>query len=190
MFENLKAAIQDILQGRVAPVDRRAAIADMKRALVSAKLGVSDLREGVEITKQRLDTERNSLETVVRRKALAASIPDAETVAIAEKFEAQHTQRIAVLEQKLAAQEAELGMVESDYDEMLKALKSADRGVGGGLNAESAGPTDADLGLPDDAGLNSQLDALKRQSRRSDANAAADAKLEELKRRMGQQAPE
>ena len=37
VFESLKATIQDLLSGRVAPGDRRAAISEMKRALVSAK---------------------------------------------------------------------------------------------------------------------------------------------------------
>lgn len=183
MFENLKASVQDLLNGRVNPADRRAAIADMKRALAVAKLGVSDLREGVEVTRARLAEEREKLATTQRRKALAASVPDLETVAIAEKFEAQHAERIAVLERKLEAQEAEADLAERDYDEMAKQLKSAAAGVGSGSPA--SGPTDADLGLRDDTGLNAQLDALKRQSRRADAEAAADAKLEELKKKLG-----
>lgn len=186
MFDNLKSAIQDLLHGRVAPADRRAAVADMKRALVLAKLGIADLGEGVEVTRTRLQTERTALETAQRRKALAAGIPDPETVALAEKFELQHSERIAVLERKLEAQEAEAALAERDYDEMLKALKSADRGVGSGATAESRGPTDADLGLRDDTGLNSELDGLARSRKRGDADAAADAKLAELKKKMGQ----
>jgi hypothetical protein len=185
MFENLKSVIQDLVSGRVHPADRRAVIADMKNALVTAKLGVSDLRESADITRQRLETERASLETVKRRKELAASIPDGETVAIAERFEAQHTERIAVLERKLGAQEAELGLAEREYDEMLKALKAANAGVGAGLTPESRGPTDADLGLPDDTALKEELNALGRKSNRSAHEAAADAKLEELKKKMG-----
>jgi hypothetical protein len=185
MFEGLKSVIQDLVSGRVAPADRRAVIADMKRAMVSAKLGISDLQEGVEITRKRLETEREALATTQRRKALAASIPDAETVAIAEKFEAQHAERISILERKLEAQEAEFGLAERDYDEMMKALKAANAGAGAGLTPESRGPTDADLGLPDDSGLRSELDALGRRSSRSAHEAAADAQLEELKRRMG-----
>jgi hypothetical protein len=185
MFEGMKAAIEDLLKGRIHPANRRAVIADMKQGLVSAKLGINDLREGVEITRSRLEKEREALATTQRRKALAASIPDAETVAIAEKFELQHAERIAVLERKLEAQEAEFGLAERDYDEMLKALKAANAGAGAGLTPESFGPTDADLGLPDDAGLKSELDALGRRSTRSAHEAAADAQLEELKKRMG-----
>ena len=72
MFDHLKAAVQDLIQGRVAPADRRAAIADMKRALTLAKMGISDLRDGVGQTRARLEAERTQLATVQRRKTLAA----------------------------------------------------------------------------------------------------------------------
>lgn len=187
MFEHLKATLDDLLRGRVAPDARRGALADMKRALVSAKLGVSDLREGVEQTRQRLENERTQLATVQRRKALAASIPDAETVAIAEKFEAQHSERIAILERKLEVQEAEAGLAEREYDEMLKQLKAANAGVGSGLPEGATGPTDEELGLRDDTGLNAELDMLARRRSRSDAESAAESQLADLKRRMGRE---
>lgn len=191
MFESLKTTIADLLGGRVHPADRRAVIADMKRALVAAKLGVEDLEQGVEVTRRKLDVERQGLETVTRRKALAAGINDAETVTIAEKYEAQHVERIAVLERKLEAQEAEAALARRDYDEMLTQLKAASAGagsVGAGGGAAGAGqmPSDEELGLRDDAPLNAELDALKRRAAREARDADADARLEELKRRMGQ----
>ena len=191
MFENLKAAIQDLLHGNVAPADRRAAVADMKRALVLAKMGIADLRDGVEATRGRLESERAQLATVQRRKALAAAIPDADTVALAEKFELQHLERASILERKLEAQEAEAGLAERDYDEMLKQLKAASTGVGSGVGSgatpASRGPTDAELGLPDDSGLRSELDALARRRSRSEAESEADAKLAEMKKKLGRE---
>ena len=68
---------------------------------------------------------------------------------------------------------------------MLKQLKAASAGVGSGATPQSRGPTDAEMGLPDDAALRSELDALGRSRARSEAEAAADARLEELKRKMG-----
>lgn len=185
MFESLKATLHDLLHGHVPPTDRRAVIADMKRALVAAKLGVADLRDGVEVTRKRLALERDQLATARRRKELAAGIPDADTVAIAAQFEAQHTERIGVLERKLAAQEEEAALAERDYEAMLGQLKAANAGVGSGAPVESRGPTDAELGLSDDTDLRAELDALARQRSRSDAEAAADARLEELKKKMG-----
>ena len=64
MFDHLMAAVQDLLQGRLAPTERRAAIADMKRALTLAKMGISDLRDGVGQTRARLEAERTQLATV------------------------------------------------------------------------------------------------------------------------------
>jgi phage shock protein A len=185
MFDSLKAAIHDLLHGNVAPGDRRAAIAEMKRALVSAKLGVEDVREGVEQTGRKLAAEREQLATVQRRKALAEGISDAETVALAVKYEQQHAERIAVLERKLGAQEAEASLAERELGEMMTQLKSANAGVGSGA-PPGEGPSDADLGLPDDAALHAELDGLVRQRARSEADAAADARLAELKRKMGQ----
>lgn len=174
------------------PNDRRAVINDMKQALVSAKLGVEDLERGVDVTRRKLEAERQGLETVTRRKGLAAGISDAETVAIAEKYEGQHRERIAVLERKLDAQEAEAALARRDYDEMLAQLKAASAGAGNvGAGTSPAGtsrtPTDAELGLPDDGALNAELDSLHRQRAREAKDADAAARLEELKRRMGQQ---
>lgn len=191
MFESLKSTIEDLLGGRVHPGDRRAVINDMKAALVMAKLGVEDLEQGVAITRRKLEAERQGLETSTRRKGLAAGIQDAETEALAAKFETQHGERAAVLERKLEAQEAEAALARRDYDEMLTQLKAASAGAGSvGAGAAPAGttraPSDADLGLPDDAALRGELDSLSRAQVRTQKDADADARLAELKRRMGQ----
>lgn len=189
MFESMKAALHDLLNGRVAPADRRGAIYQMKSALVSAKLGVEDLREGVEITRRKLNTEREQLVTVQRRKALAEGINDAETIALAVKYEQQYGEHVAVLERKLEAQEAEAELAEREFGEMMAQLKSAGAGVGSGTGSSGAASkeiTDAELGLPDDSKLHSELDGLARANKRSAADADAEAKLAELKKRMGQ----
>jgi hypothetical protein len=193
MFESLKDAIQDLLHGRVAAGDRRAVINEMKRALARARLGVEDLRAGVEQTRQRLGVEQEQLTTVLRRKALAERINDVETVTLATKYEQQHGERVTVLARKLEVQEAEAMLAEKELNDMISQLKSASAGVGSvpdsspGPGARRAGATDEDLGLPDDAKLQADLDGLARQRARGDADAAAEEKLAELKRRMGRQ---
>jgi hypothetical protein len=184
MFESLKQTIGDLLGGRVAPADRNAVIAEMKRALALAKLGVEDLAESAEVTRRRLAEEKKQLETATRRRELAEGINDVETVALAAKFEAQFAERISVLERKLDVQEAEHGLAERDYDEMLKQLKQASVGVGSGMSKENRPLSDADLGLPDDAPLRSELDALGRSAKRQERDVQADAALEALKRKM------
>ena len=185
MFESLRATISDLLGGRVAPADRRTVISEMKRGLTLAKLGVEDLREGVEVTRRRVATEREALATATRRRGLAEGIADADTAALAAQYEAQHSERIAVLERKLEAQEAECGLAEREYDAMLVQLKQADRGVGSGMAPGATGPTDAELGLPDDAPLRSELDGLARAQKRAERDTAADAALDALKKKLG-----
>ncbi|MGH7653966.1 MAG: hypothetical protein ACREN6_04820 [Gemmatimonadaceae bacterium] len=186
MFESLKATLHDLLNGRVAPTDRRAAIYEMKRALVSAKLGVEDLREGVEVTRRKLTVEREQLATVQRRKTLAEGINDAETIALAAKYEQQHGDHVAVLARKLEAQEAEAELAERELSEMMSQLKAANAGVGSGAPAAPRSVSDEELGLPDDSKLHAELDNLARTNKRNAADADADAKLAELKKRMGQ----
>ena len=160
----------------------------MKRALVSAKLGVEDLREGVEATRRKLNTEREQLATVQRRKALAEGINDAETIALAAKYEQQHGDHVAVLERKLEAQEAEAGLAERELAGMMAQLKAANAGVGSNSDpagAASRGISDEELGLPDDSTLHAELDNLARANKRDAADMDAEAKLAELKRKMG-----
>jgi hypothetical protein len=187
VFESLRATIADLLGGRVAPADRRAVVAEMKRGLALARLGVEDLREGVEVTRRRLATEREALATATRRRTLAEGISDAETAELAATYEVKHAERIAVLERKLGAQEAECGLAEREYDAMVAQLKQASAGVGGGMAPGAMGPTDAELGLPDDRPLREELDGLARTRRREEREAGADAALEELKKRMGRE---
>jgi hypothetical protein len=189
MFESLKSTIQDLLNGRVAPTDRRAAIYEMKRALVSAKLGVEDLREGVEITRRKLNTEREQLATVQRRKTLAEGINDAETVSLAAKYEQQHGEHVNVLQRKLDAQEEEAQLAERELAEMMAQLKSANAGVGSHSDPTGSpkqGITDEELGLPNDSKLHDELNNLARTNKRNAADADAEAKLAELKKKMGQ----
>jgi phage shock protein A len=183
VFDGLRASIEDLLNGRVAPGDRAGQIREMKQALVYARLGTDDLRSGVSTTRGRLEAERRELATVRRRRELAAAIPDPETVSVAEKFEAQHAERIAVLENKLAAQEAELALAERELEEMTAQLRAAAKGVGDGPPPRA--PDDAELGLPDDAPLRSELDGLRRAAEREAQARQAEDRLAELKKKMG-----
>ena len=184
VFDEVRHAFRELLHGNVPPEGRRELIAVMKETLVQAKLALDDLREGVEVTRKRVERERAELDTIRRRKGLAQGVGDAETVTVAERFETQHAERLAVLEQKMAAQESELALVERDVTEMKEQLKAALAGVGSGMRSgtvdAAADPLDGER-----AGLEQQLNDLKRAERRANANADADAALAELKKRMG-----
>lgn len=187
VFDEIKQALHDLLHGNVPSEGRRDLLAAMKETLVHARLGLDDLREGVATTRGRLDAERRELETVRRRKGLAQQIGDAETVAVAERFESQHAERVSVLEQKLAAQEQELTLTRDEIEEMTRQFKAAAAGVGSGMPSGRVGRPDAAEPDPGDARsqLERELDSLGRAQRRASADAEADARLAELKRRMG-----
>jgi hypothetical protein len=122
-----------------------------------------------------------------RRKGQAAGINDAETLALAEKYEAHHSERVEVLRRKLEAQEAELAMVEREVGEMSAEFKRA-VSLGGatplGGDADKA-RDEADAILDPGKGVAEEIDALGRAGRRSAKEAEAERQLAELKRRMG-----
>jgi hypothetical protein len=191
MFADVRQAFRDLLRGTPPSGDaRRSIVAQMRETLVQARMGLDDLRKGVEETRARLGRERSELETVRRRKQLADGIKDAETVAIAERYEKQHAERAALLERKLETQEAELAMVEREVGEMNAEFKLAAAGANPGVSAGSAtdGPSvgaSPDDVTADNAGLRDELDGLARARRRAEAESTADEKLAALKRRMG-----
>ena len=184
MFDEVRQAFRELLHGNVTPEGRRELIGVMKDTLVRARLAMDDLRDGVEATRKRVERERMELATIRRRKGLAQGVGDTETVTVAERFEAQHVERLGVLERKLEVQESELALVEREVSEMKEQLKAALAGVGSGMRA---GTVDAAADPLDDgrAGLEQQLNEMKRAQHRANANADADAALEELKKRMG-----
>ena len=197
MFDDVRQAFRDLLRGTPPSGDaRRSIVAQMRETLVQARMGLDDLRKGIEETQGRLKRERLELETVRRRKQLAVGVNDAETVTIAERYEKQHAERIALLERKLETQEAELAMVEREVGEMNAEFKLAAKGgtpgvsagpdasaaTGGGADAAAAAVDEA---LDDNAGLRGEIDGLARARRRADAESTAEEKLAALKRRMG-----
>ena len=185
MFEHFRQSLRDLMDRSTPPEERRAGLAQMKQTLVQARLGLDDLRGGLEQTRKRLAAEERELETVKRRKGLAAGINDHETVALAEKYEALHAERTAVLTRKLAAQEAELSLMEREVAEMTTALKGALSGAAPGTPLQPRGAAELDEMLDGDTRVAEEIDALGRSSRRSAREAEADERLAELKRRMG-----
>lgn len=185
MFESFRQTLRDLMDRATPPEERRAGLARMKQTLVSARMGVEDLRGGVALTRQRLTTERRELETMRRRKGYAQGINDAQTVSLAEKWEAHHGERVSVLERKLEAQEAELAIAERDVAEMTAELKKAMLGVPGAPSVDDAAAAEVDAALNESPNIASELDAMGRARARSEREADAEQRLAELKRRMG-----
>ena len=188
MFEQLRRSLNDLLERATKPEDRRIVLVRMKGTLVQAKLGLDDLRDALAQSRRKLEGEQRELATVRRRKEMAVGIKDAETVAIAERFESQHAQRINMLEEKIAIQMRELDLGEREVEDMKAEIRAAM--VGGGATSSAANdalddPLDDPLDGARDAAAHAELDALARERARTDRDADAARRLEELKRRMG-----
>ncbi len=181
MLEGLRARLEQLLADATAS-DPRAGLAALQEALVEARAGVSQLRDGAAATAKELEVERRSLADAERRGGLAQGIGDAETVAVAERYAAKHRERVGVLERKLAVQHEELQLAERELEEMMAEVRSR-RPAAGSTSAEAAwreveraGGARPGTDLRDEL-LQSELDHAARE-------AAVEAQLAHLKKKM------
>ncbi len=217
MFDDLKNLFSktwDAFQaeaGRSEPEDQVAELLSaMRREMVEARATVPLLEEAVTSARAALERERRALADVERRRGLAERIADAETVRVADEFAAKHRARIAVLEDKVRAAEAELELRRREVTEMTRQYKDADanrfallarirttraQGRMGAALGDDAPPF-ADLGR-----MGETLDERARYAEALDELEDLDAppppprptasdmeeRLRELKRRMGQE---
>ncbi len=192
MFDDIRESLRN-LSGRLDPDERRRMTAGMRDALIHARLGIKDLQSALSATDARLVAEQKELDTVRRRQGYAADIGDNETVEIAEKFAQQHAERVAVLESKRMSQQQELDLAEREYESMSGELKRIMSGMAPQASTpESEAQREVDALLSDDpieaarasAESRSRLDEPMRRSR-AEKEADADARLAEMKRRLG-----
>ena len=184
MFEQLRQSLIELLERATKPEDRRDVLVRMKSTMVQAKLGADDLRDALAQTRRKLENEQRELITVRRRKELATGIKDVDTIAVAERFERQHEERIRVLEEKIIIQTRELELADRELDEMKAEIRKAMTGIPGAARDTSL---DGPLGDAQDQGsaVREEIDSLARERARADRDADASRRLEELKRRMG-----
>lgn len=192
MFDELRDSLR-ALSSRLDPDERRRMSSGMREAMVHAKLAVNEMRAALTATEQRLRSEQTELDTVRRRQGLAADIGDHETVAIAERFAAQHAERVTVLESKRMVQQQELALAEREYESMSADLRRVMSGLApeasgsevSSAEAAAAREVDALLGeepLPSDDPLAAPPPSRRTRSERE---ADAEARLADLKRKLG-----
>lgn len=188
MFDELRDSLR-AMSSRLDPDERRRMGVGMREAMVHAKLAINDMRAALAVTDQRLRAEQVELDTVRRRQGYAADIGDNETVAIAERFAAQHAERVAVLDSKRMVQQQELALAEREYEAMSADLRKVLSGVAPDANGhEAAAAREVNALLSDDpAAMSDDLDAPPPPARRSRAEREADAeaRLADLKRKLG-----
>ncbi len=113
--------------GRRDPADHVAELLGaMRREMVQARASLPMYEDAVRATDAELARERRALDDAVRRGGLAEKIGDAETVRIAGEFAERHRKRVAVLEDKARAARAEQELRAQEVQEMMRRYKEAD----------------------------------------------------------------
>lgn len=181
----------------------------MRRELVAARAAIPDYADEVARARAELERERAEVEQCERRAGLAERIGDTETVRIAREFADRHRERAGVLEQKLAASEAELQFRRREADEMANRYREAEANrfallaqlrrarAGERMRAAASGDQGAfadfrrmEERIADDAAYVDALESLEERAPpdsgdRAGAADAVEERLRELKRRMG-----
>lgn len=164
----------------------RARTAALQAAAIEQKVLISKLRDAMVATERELASERKRLEDAERRGQLAREIPDEETAAVAERFAAKHRDRVAVLDRKLGVQREEMVLAERELEEMTGALRIEKQG---GPPGETANQGAAWRDLERAGGTRPETDVedvlLKQRMDREMREAAAEAQLAHLKKKLG-----
>lgn len=214
MFENLRRAFREAVDNFNRELERDAVpeamdglLNGMEREAVSAKAELEALKEELSRARKRAAAEQREAEVCRRREELARGIGDSETADIAASFGEKHEARWGVLKEKAKAIEAELRLRETEYDQMLEQIREA-RANRSSLEA-TAGRTRARRSVQGADDLFGELDRMAEKIEgtegagrsegapfddgsefdeelsRSRKEEAINARLEELKRRMG-----
>lgn len=148
----------------------------MYRQVVNTRNARDKLDHEIRRTRKEAEEERNQESICRRREQMARSIKDDETVRLAVEFAVRHAERAVILERKVEVLEAERGLLVRDLEQMEKHLAeqpdaprmSTAQTLQDVLADRERERQDRDFGK------------LEREQRERDA----DAKLEEIKRRM------
>jgi hypothetical protein len=183
VFESVKARLERFFRDHTR-ADPRARVAALREALLEAKVGLGTMRDALAATERELAAEREHLVAAERRGRLAAELPDAETVALAERFATRHRERVAMLERKLVVQRDELLLVEREVGEMMAEYRAArPKNPSESIDAawrdlEAAGADRPGLGLDEEPAPHDDRQRL---------DHAVEAQLAFLKKKFGKQ---
>jgi hypothetical protein len=214
MFESLRQAFREAVDNFRTELnrDRVPEAADrllkaMEQELVSARSALSRLEEEVASVEAQARAEEEEARTCLRRESMALKIDDQETAKVARDFAAKHLRRKDLLQEKASVLKRELADREVEAAEMMEQLKSA-RVHRESLLA-SAGRTGARDQLQQAEDLFEEMDRMAERIQDMESRVDAtgevdelldpagsrrsapppvddvDARLEELKRRMG-----
>jgi phage shock protein A len=197
--------------GRREPEDDVAGLLGaMRREMVDARAALPLYEDHHRAAEAELAREQRALDDAVRRGGLAEKINDAETVRVAAEFAERHRKRVAVLQEKVRAARAERELRVQEVDDMMRRYKEADANRFALLNevrrARSAQRIDGMAGhqafddfnrasekMESEIAYGDALDELNGMDStppppppsQSSIHDDVEARLQELKRRMG-----
>jgi phage shock protein A len=183
VFEDLRARIEQFLAQHTPPADPREHARLLERSIIDMKVAVATLRDGVADTTRDLERERRQLADAGRRGRLAREIDDQDTASIADDFVARHTQRVTLLERKLSVQHDELMLAEQELDQLTGKLRHLRQGMPS-TGTESAW-REVQAAGGSRPGVDPEDELLSHDLDRSAHEAAAEAQLAHLKRKLG-----
>jgi hypothetical protein len=181
-FDGLKARLERLFAETSEGSD-----GSLREAVIEVRAGLAAMRDALNRTERELAMEQQQQADAVRRRALAADIGDAETVDVADRFAARHQERADVLQRKLAVQRDELVLAERELEELTARYRASAAGRPSGGAPESIERAWRDItaaggSRPD---LDLEADLLKAEADRKLHEAAVEAQLAQLKRKLG-----
>ncbi len=213
MFEELRSAWREAVENfyrelRSEPGDGSGRLGAMRRDHAAAVDACRRVERERDRARAEVAHEREEEAVCRRRQAMAVEIDDGDTAEVAGRFAEKHARRVAVLEQVVMALAAEADLRRHDVEEMRAALAEAESAAekvaagggaaglgggaaeGGGAADEASSPTDGPAGPAAGARRATSIfesdeqDAHFRRLEREERERAAEARLEELKRKM------
>lgn len=175
-LDELRARLANLLANQGLSADRRAYVSGLNAALVDFKVAAAESRESLAAAERELALETRQLSDAERRGRLAQDIGDLETARIAGEFAARHRERSGILERKIAVIRDEIAYVEREYQALAAQYQSARQGLG------PSGSPPASEPAPDH-----EFDVLKAKADREAAEAAVQAQLKHLKKKLNKE---
>lgn len=169
VFEEFRRAWRQAVENFWTELEDEPNVGAVYREVGRARTQLERLDAEIAATRQRAGEEREQTRVCERRQQLALDIGDAETARVAGEFASRHRERAEVLERKVDALLAERRLCRRDLEEMEHALQRGSAPADGHLDLDRHPAEEAFRGLEE-----------------ADRRRSAEARLEELKRRMGQ----
>jgi hypothetical protein len=185
MFDSLRQAFREAVENFKEELGRddvpeavSRLLRAMKREAADTKAEIRRLGEAINGAIEKAEKEKSEGETCRRREKLALDISDEETAAVARQYAEKHEHRRSVLEHKALALKEELDMRQGEFEEMIDAIKGAEKNRDG-LTA-TAGRASARDSIEDADDLFSQLDRIADEIEADEAQGTAETEVDNL----------